>query len=92
MVQIYVFYFCIAVAVHYDNPLIIGMVALAAFSGAYITEMVRAGILSVEKGQVEAAQSLGLNDRQVMRHVIFPQAFRRIIPPLTGHHFFPLFP
>ncbi len=84
LVQIYVFYFCIAVAVHYDNPLIIGMVALAAFSGAYITEMVRAGILSVEKGQVEAAQSLGLNDRQVMRHIVFPQAFRRIIPPLTG--------
>ena len=84
LVQIYLFYFCIAVAVHYDNPLIIGMVALAFFSGAYITEMVRAGIESVNKGQVEAAKSLGLNDRQTMRYVVFPQAFRRIIPPITG--------
>lgn len=84
LVQIYLFYFCIAVAVHYDNPLMIGMVALAFFSGAYITEMVRAGIESVDKGQVEAAKSLGLNDRQVMRYVVFPQAFRRIIPPITG--------
>jgi polar amino acid transport system permease protein len=84
LVQIYLFYFCIAVAVHYDNPLIIGMVALAFFSGAYITEMVRAGIESVDKGQVEAAKSLGMNDRQVMRYVVFPQAFRRIIPPITG--------
>ncbi|SHF45412.1 polar amino acid transport system permease protein [Desulfacinum infernum DSM 9756] len=84
LVQIYIFYFCLAAVIHYDNPMIIGMVTLAFFSGAYITEMVRAGIESIDPGQVEAAKSTGLNERQTMRYVIFPQAFRRIIPPVTG--------
>lgn len=84
LVQIYIFYFCLAAVVRFDNALIIGMVTLAFFSGAYISEMVRAGIESVDPGQVEAAKSTGLNDRQTMRYVVFPQAFRRIIPPVTG--------
>lgn len=84
LVQIYIFYFCLATAVRYDNPLVIGMVTLAFFSGAYITEMVRAGIESIDPGQIEAAKSTGLNARQTMRYVVFPQAFRRIIPPVTG--------
>jgi len=84
LIQIYIFYFCIATAIHYDNPLVIGMVTLSFFSGAYITEMVRAGIESIDKGQVEAAISTGLNDWQTMRHVVFPQALKRIIPPVTG--------
>lgn len=84
LIQIYIFYFCIAAAVYYDNPLVIGTIALAFFSGAYITEMVRAGIESIDQGQVEAAVSTGLSNWQALRHVIFPQAFRRIIPPLAG--------
>lgn len=84
LVQIYVFYFCIAAAMHFDNPLVIGTVSLAFFSGAYITEMVRAGIESIDRGQVEAAMSTGLNSRQAMQYVIFPQALRRIVPPITG--------
>ncbi len=84
LIQIYIFYFCLAAAIHYDNPVIIGIVALAAFSGAYITEIVRAGIESIERGQIEAALSTGLTRWQTMRYVIFPQAFRRIIPPVTG--------
>ncbi len=84
LVQIYIFYFCIATVVHLDNPLIIGTVTLAIFSGAYITEMVRAGIESIEKGQIEAARSTGLSEWQTMRHIVFPQALRRIIPPVTG--------
>ncbi|NSW86363.1 MAG: amino acid ABC transporter permease [Syntrophobacteraceae bacterium] len=84
LIQIYIFYFCIAAALHFDNPLIIGMVTLAFFSGAYITEMVRAGIESIDKGQVEAARSTGLGEWDTMRHVVFPQALRRIIPPVTG--------
>ncbi|MEJ5348171.1 MAG: amino acid ABC transporter permease [Desulfosoma sp.] len=84
LVQIYIFYFCLATAVRYDNPLVIGMVTLAFFSGAYITEMVRAGIESIDPGQIEAAKSTGLNERQTMRYVVLPQAFRRIIPPVTG--------
>ena len=84
LVQIYVFYFCIAAAIHFDNALIIGMVTLAFFSGAYISEMVRAGIESIDKGQVEAAMATGLDDWQTMRYIVFPQALKRIIPPVTG--------
>lgn len=60
------------------------LVTLAIFEGAYITEIVRAGIQSVEKGQHEASAALGFSWRQRMRHVILPQAFRRILPPLAG--------
>ncbi|MHC1726695.1 MAG: amino acid ABC transporter permease [Syntrophobacteraceae bacterium] len=84
LIQIYIFYFCLASAIHYDNAVVIGIVALAAFSGAYITEIVRGGIESIERGQAEAALSTGLTRWQAMRHVVFPQAFRRIIPPVTG--------
>jgi polar amino acid transport system permease protein len=84
LVQIYIFYFCIAAVVNFDNPLLIGMITLALFSGAYISEMVRAGIESIDKGQVEAAHSTGMSDWLTMRYVIFPQALKRIIPPVTG--------
>jgi polar amino acid transport system permease protein len=72
------------VIVHVDNPFLTGMITLAFFAGAYITEMVRAGIESIDPGQWEAARSTGLNHGQALRHVIFPQAVRRIIPPVTG--------
>jgi polar amino acid transport system permease protein len=84
LIQIYIFYFCLASAIYYDNAVVIGIVALAAFSGAYITEIVRGGIESIAKGQIEAALSTGLGKWQAMRYVVFPQAFRRIIPPVTG--------
>lgn len=84
LIQIYIFYFCLAAAIHFENPAVIGTVALAAFSGAYITEIVRAGIESVDRGQAEAALSTGLTRWQTMRYVVFPQAFRRMIPPVAG--------
>lgn len=84
LVQIYVFYFCLATVIHYDNAPVIGTVTLAFFSGAYITEIVRAGIESIEKEQFEAAMSLGLDQWQTMRLIVFPQALRRVIPPVTG--------
>ena len=84
LIQIYIFYFCLAAAIGYDNAVVIGVVALAAFSGAYIAEIVRAGIESIDRGQSEAALSTGLTGWQTLRYVIFPQAFRRIIPPVTG--------
>lgn len=61
-----------------------GVIALALFTGAYTAEIVRAGIQSVHRGQMEAARSLGMNYAQAMRKVILPQAFRRILPPLAG--------
>ena len=64
------------------GALIAGTLALTVNAGAYITEIVRAGIQSIDKGQIEAARSLGLTYPQAMRHVILPQAFRRMLPPL----------
>ena len=61
-----------------------GIITLVLYEGAYITEIVRAGILSVDRGQWEAADALGFSWRQKMRHVILPQAFRKILPPLAG--------
>ena len=60
------------------------VVALSIFEGAYITEIVRAGIQSIDRGQLEAATAAGLTHRQRMRHVILPQAVQRILPPLGG--------
>lgn len=59
-----------------------GLVALTLNAGAYITEIFRAGIQSIDKGQMEAARSLGLSYGQTMKFVIVPQAFRRMLPPL----------
>lgn len=60
------------------------VVTIALFEGAYITEIVRAGIESIEKGQWEASYALGLSWWQQMRHVILPQAVQRILPPMAG--------
>jgi polar amino acid transport system permease protein len=61
-----------------------GVASLACFAGAYVTEIVRAGIQSIHRGQTEAARSLGMSYAQSMYHVIMPQAMRRILPPLAG--------
>ncbi|HHY45704.1 MAG TPA: amino acid ABC transporter permease [Firmicutes bacterium] len=70
-------------------PDISALSALSINSGAYVAEIVRAGIQSIHRGQMEAARSLGLSYIQAMRYVILPQAFRRIIPPL-GNEFIAL--
>ncbi|MFK7855866.1 MAG: amino acid ABC transporter permease [Granulosicoccus sp.] len=61
-----------------------GMLCLALFEAAYITEIVRAGIQSIEKGQWEAARAVGLSRFNVLRDIIMPQAIRKILPPLAG--------
>lgn len=61
-----------------------GIASLACFAGAYVTEIVRAGIQSIHRGQTEAARSLGMSYAQAMRYIILPQALRRILPPLAG--------
>jgi glutamine transport system permease protein len=67
-------------------PFIAAIAAMGINSGAYVAEIVRAGIQSIDRGQMEAARSVGLTYSQSMRYIIFPQAFRRIIPPL-GNEF-----
>jgi len=65
-------------------PILAAVVGLALNEGAYITEIVRAGILGVDRGQKEAAQSVGMTAFQSMRYIILPQAFKRMIPPLVN--------
>jgi general L-amino acid transport system permease protein len=62
------------------------LIGLVVYTAAYIAEIVRAGIMAVSKGQVEAAKSLGLKSSTTMRLIIFPQAIRIIIPPLTSQY------
>ena len=71
------------------NPIITAIVAITVCYGAYMSEMVRSGIQSVPKGQMEAARSLGMSYFQAMRHVVLPQAFRVILPPM-GNEFISL--
>jgi polar amino acid transport system permease protein len=60
------------------------VLGLSLFEGAYISEIIRAGIVSIHKGQWEASYSLGLTTMQTYSHIILPQALRRVLPPLTG--------
>ncbi len=60
------------------------LITMAVYEGAFITEHVRAGVQSIERGQREAAMALGFTGWQAMQHVIFPQALARIIPPVAG--------
>ena len=83
LIQIMFIYFGLGVFIPF-SPLTASVFALSFFSGAYITEIIRAGIQSIQKGQREAAASLGMTDRQAMFLVILPQAIRRILPPLVG--------
>lgn len=66
------------------DPVVTGAVAISINSGAYTCELIRSGILGVDKGQWEAADTLGLSYRQKMGKVILPQAFKRIVPPLVS--------
>ena len=66
-----------------DNFLL-GLICLSVFSGAYVTEIVRAGIESVPRSQIEAGDSLGLSRLDVMRFVVLPQALRNVLPPMAG--------
>jgi len=68
------------------NPIAAAIIALSLNSAAYIAEIFRAGVQSIDKGQMEGARSLGLTHAQAMRYVILPQATKRMIPPL-GNEF-----
>lgn len=84
LVQILIFFYVFANNLGFDNRYIVGTVILALFSGAYVTEMIRAGLQSIGLEQYESAKSLGFTPYQTYRYIIFPQAYKRIIPPLTG--------
>ena len=87
LVQIFLIYFALPMVIgERINPLVAAVAACSINSGAYVSEIFRAGIQSVDKGQMEAGRSLGLSWMQTMRYVILPQAFKHVIPPL-GNEF-----
>jgi polar amino acid transport system permease protein len=67
------------------GALLSGVLALTLNAGAYISEVFRAGIQSIDRGQIEAARSLGMSFARTMYHVVLPQAFRRMLPPLGNN-------
>ena len=83
LVQIFIFYFFIGTVLEL-SPFTAAVAALAVFTGAYVAEIIRAGIEAVPRGQMEAARSLGMSYAQAMRYVILPQALRKTLPPLAG--------
>lgn len=83
LIQIFFIYFVLAPIVGMSG-FWAAVIALSLFEGAYASEIFRAGITSIDKGQWEAAKSLGMKPSAMYRHIILPQAIRRVLPPLTS--------
>lgn len=84
LVQILIFFYVVADSFHLTDRYLVGVLTLSVFSGAYISEIIRAGIESVGQSQLESARAIGLTRPQTYRYVIFPQALRQSLPPLAG--------
>ncbi len=83
LVQIFLFYFIVANIFELER-FVAGVLSLGIFFGAYMAEILRGAIQSIDKGQLEATKSLGISNYQAMRHIILPQAFKRALPTLVG--------
>lgn len=83
MIQLLIIYYIIFGSVNI-NKLLVAILAFGINSGAYVAEIFRSGIMSIDNGQFEAARSLGLNYTQTMIHVILPQAFKNVLPALAN--------
>ena len=88
LVQLFIWTFVIFPAQR--NKVLVGFIGLAVNSGAYVAEIIRGGLMSVDQGQTEAGRSLGLNYFDTMRLIVIPQAFKNILPSL-GNEFITLF-
>ena len=87
LVQLYIVYYGIPRLTGIDfEDITLGIIAISLNSAAYVAEIIRAGILSIDKGQMEAARSLGMSHRTAMINIIIPQAFKNILPAL-GNEF-----
>jgi polar amino acid transport system permease protein len=85
LVQIIFIYFATPlIGIRFSSLFFAGLTALMLNGAAYVAEIFRSGIQSIDKGQMEAGRASGLTYTQAMRHIIVPQAFRRVIPPLTN--------
>jgi len=87
LIQIWIIYIGLPLVIGVDLPdIMTGIIALSLNSGAYVAEIIRAGIQAIDRGQMEAARSLGMKEGLAMREIIIPQAFKNILPAL-GNEF-----
>lgn len=84
LVQLLFFFYVVAASMHIENRYLVGVLTLSIFSGAYIAEILRSGIENTRRTLLESAYSIGFTKTQTYRFVIFPIAFRQILPPLAG--------
>lgn len=84
LVQIFFYWYIFGQQLSRDYRFLAGALILATFSGAYISEVIRAGIEAIGRSQLDSARAIGLTRFQTYRHVILPQAIRQILPPLAG--------
>jgi polar amino acid transport system permease protein len=84
LAQIYVFFYIVAEAARLENRFIAGTLILSLFSSAYLAEILRGGLESIGRSQLDSAKALGLTPLHTYRYVILPQALRAVLPPLAG--------
>lgn len=84
LVQLLVGYYIVATALRVESPLLVGMILLGLFEGAYLSEIFRGAVESIGASQREAARAVGFDQSQTYRFVIIPQAVRRALPGVTG--------
>ncbi len=84
LVQTIFFFYFVGTAYRLENRYIMGILILSVFSGAYVSEIIRAGLESIPSAQLETARSLCFTRSQTYRYVIIPQLSRIVLPPLTG--------
>lgn len=84
LVQILVFFYVIANVTGLENRYTAGVLSLSIFSGAYMSEIIRAGLTSVGRSQLDSARAIGLTRLQTLRYVVLPQAARVALPPAAG--------
>ncbi|MEM6383142.1 MAG: amino acid ABC transporter permease [Pseudomonadota bacterium] len=84
LIQIFLVFFALPVIGIRFDEFWAGVVALSLNAGAFVSEVVRGGVGAIEKGQSEAARSIGMRNRQILIHILLPQAYRQMIPPLTN--------
>lgn len=84
LVQILLLFYGVFHQVGIENRYVAGVLILSGFHGAYISEIIRAGIESIAQSQLDSARAIGLTRVQTFRYVIFPQTIRRILPPVAG--------
>lgn len=83
LIQLMIFYYCIFVSRVFSG-VFVGIIAFGLNSAAYVAEIFRSGIMSIDEGQMEAGRSLGFNYVQTMRYIIMPQAFKNVLPALCN--------